>query len=101
MTPGQAICDDRGTDAHAGALDVVELPELRDVLVRAYTTGLAREGLRIQEAAARDGMDGGLVVRSAFTALPLERLHEPLTELVAARVRLTRYLVSLGLAMFL
>jgi hypothetical protein len=42
-------------------------------------------------------------VRSAFTALPLERLHEPMTEgltrLVRDRLRLTRYLVDLGLAL--
>jgi hypothetical protein len=89
--------------AHAGELDAAELPRLREVLLRAYTTGLAREGLHVEEAAARYGMDGGLVVRSAFTALPVERLKEPVTkelsELVTERLRLTRYLVDLGLAL--
>lgn len=86
--------------AHAGDLDVAQLSGLREVLVRGYTSGLAREGLCVHEADVRYGMDGGLVVRSAFTALPVERLHESMTsEFVADRVRLTRYLVDLGLAM--
>lgn len=89
--------------AHAGESGAEQLPELREILVPAYTTGLAREGLSVQESAVRYGMDGGLVVRSALTALPVERLHEPITdelaELVTARVHLTRYLVDLGLAM--
>ena len=45
-------------------------------------------------------MNVGLAVRSAFTALPLERLGEPLTdELVdhmSKRLALTRYLVEVG-----
>lgn len=89
--------------AHAGLLDPTELPPLREIVVRGYTTGLAAEGTPVDEAVVRYGMDGGLVVRSALTALPLDRLAEPMTaelaELVAARLRLTRYLVDLGLAL--
>ncbi|MGH4026065.1 MAG: phosphotransferase [Pseudonocardiaceae bacterium] len=89
--------------AHAGELTAGALPELREVIVPAYTAGLAEEGNPVDEAEVRYGLDGGLVMRSAFTALPVERLDEPLTdelaELIAARVRLTRYLVDLGLAL--
>ena len=80
------------------------------MLVRSYTAGLAAEGLIVDESDVQYGMDVGLVVRSAFTALPLERLadacagtapDEPvadeLASLVAARLELTRYLVDLGL----
>lgn len=89
--------------ARAGETAGDELPALHDALVTAFTAGLAEEGLGVEEPAVRHGMDGGLVVRSAFTALPLERLREPLTDeladLLAARMRLTRYLVELGLAL--
>ena len=48
-------------------------------------------------------MDGGLAVRSALTAIPFERLGDPvtheLTELFRHRLALTRYLVDLGLAL--
>lgn len=89
--------------AHADQLPTAELPGLREVLVPAYTAGLAVEGMLVDQAAVGYGLDGGLVVRSAFTALPLERLAEPITEelaeLFSTRARLTRYLVDLGLAL--
>lgn len=87
--------------AHAGQLSVTELAELREILVPAYTAGLADEGVPVDAADVRYGLDGGLTVRSAFTALPLERLLQPptaqLAELFAVRLQLTRYLVDLGL----
>ena len=56
----------------------------------------------VDEELVRYGFDAALVVRSAFTALPLERLAEPptdeLAEQFAHRTRLTRYLVDLGLS---
>ena len=46
-------------------------------------------------------MDTGLSVRSAFTALPLERLDEPISDdlrsVFIGRIALTRYLVDVGL----
>ena len=43
-----------------------------------------------------------MAVRSAFTALPIEQLGEPITDELAERFRqrlaLTRYLVDVGLA---
>ncbi len=55
----------------------------------------------LDEDVVRAGMDTGLSVRSAFTALPLERLGEPITDdlrtVFAGRIELTRYLVDIGL----
>lgn len=88
--------------AHAGTLRVEEMPALRLALADAYTAGLAEEGVIVDVAAVRAGLDAALVVRGAFTALPLERLSEPSTPalrtLIAERLRLTRYLVDVGLA---
>jgi hypothetical protein len=86
--------------AHAGQLDIQLLPAIHDVILGSYTAGLAEE---VDEELVRYGFDAALVVRSAFTALPLERLAEPptdeLAEQFAYRARLTRYLVDLGLSL--
>lgn len=100
-----AVGDDLGQllvgYAHEGLLPADELPALTDVVVQAYLVGLQTEGARIDEDVVRLGMGGGLAVRSAFTALPLERLDEAITEELAdhveQRVALTRYLVDVGL----
>jgi hypothetical protein len=59
--------------------------------------------MRIDEDAVRFGFHAALVVRSAFSALPLTRLAGGRTRadaaLIADRIRLTRYLVDLGLAL--
>jgi hypothetical protein len=107
MTSLAAIGDDLGQlligHSHDGVVGVAELPALHEVLVQSYLVGVATEGLHASEDEVRLGMDGGLVVRSAFTALPLERLGEPvddeLAEHVERRVELTRYLVDVGLAL--
>ena len=87
--------------AHDGVLAVDDLPALHELLVQAYVAGLADEDCRLGEDVVRAGMDTGLSVRSAFTALPLERLGEPITDdlrsVFAGRIELTRYLVDLGL----
>jgi hypothetical protein len=87
--------------AHDGVLSAADLSDLHDLLVRAYVAGLADEGYRLDADVARTGMDIGLAVRSAFTALPLERLGEPITDELrrtfASRIELTRYLVDVGL----
>jgi hypothetical protein len=89
--------------AHAGTLGVDELATLRPTIVDAHAAGLHAEGMPCDEAAVRYGLDGGMLLRSTFTALPLQRLAEPLTDELAAhieqRVALTRYLVDLGLAL--
>ena len=88
--------------AHSGHLTVEDLPTIHDAILEEYVDGLAAEGLAVDMADARFGFDAALVLRSAFTALPLEQLTGPasdsLERLIAQRVRLTRYLVDLGLA---
>lgn len=89
---------------HSGALDVDQLAALRELVVARYAEGLAAEGCStIDEGEVRFGLDGALALRSAFLTIPLHRLAEPvteeLTELFDRRLRLTRYLVDLGLAM--
>jgi hypothetical protein len=82
-------------------LAAADLPDLHELIVEAYLAGLADEGRQLDHDIVRAGMDTGLAVRSAFTALPLERLGEPITDdlrsLFAARIELTRYLVDVGL----
>jgi len=86
--------------AHAGFVAVTDLPALRTRVIDAYTAGLADEDFPADREAVRRGLDGGLLLRSAFTALPLTRLHEPLTGelagLIEARLALTAYLCELG-----
>jgi hypothetical protein len=62
--------------------------------------GLGDEGWQVDSAQIRYGFDTAVVVRSAFTALPLDQLHLPVTPALSAtcaqRVALTRYLVDVG-----
>lgn len=44
--------------AHADQLPTAELPGLREVLVPAYTAGLAVEGMLVDQAAVGYGLDG-------------------------------------------
>jgi hypothetical protein len=89
--------------AHAGRLDVDALPAVHDAALPAYVAGLADEGLHVDADVVWYGFQAALVVRSAFSALPLARLNGPPVRddaaLFARRVRLTRHLVDLGLAL--
>ena len=88
--------------AHDGDLTGDDLVALRHVVVPAYTAGLAAEGLVVSEGDARLAMDTAITLRSAFSALPIERLGDPVTDELAAlverRLALTRHLVDVGLA---
>jgi hypothetical protein len=87
--------------AHAGELAASDLPALHEVLVEAYADGLAAEDFPATTEQIRYGFDGGLLVRSTFSALPWDRLDGPhtgdLAALVEARVALTAHLCRLGL----
>lgn len=89
--------------AHAGQLELSELTALRPILLTAFAAGLRAEGRDHAEADLAYALDGGLLFRSAFTALPLVRLQEPLTDELAetfrSRLAMTRYLVDLALSM--
>jgi hypothetical protein len=87
--------------AHAGLLGVDQLPALHDAIATAHAEGLTMDGFPVGLGELTYGFDAQLVIRSAFTALPLDRLGEApsdeLASLVAKRLELTRYLVDLGL----
>ncbi|WP_405059091.1 aminoglycoside phosphotransferase family protein [Kribbella sp. NBC_01505] len=89
--------------AHSGELDVAGVANLRELVIGRYHAGLVAEGRSdITADDVRAGMDGALVIRSAFLSLPVDRLTEPvtpeLTQFVIGRIALTRYLVGLGTA---
>jgi Ser/Thr protein kinase RdoA (MazF antagonist) len=85
---------------HTGRLPAAALGALLDTVVAAYAAGLAEEDDPVPAETVRQGAVGSLVVRSAFSALPLAALADPprpaLAALVAERVRLTRHLVDLA-----
>jgi len=87
--------------AHTGDIDIAALPSLHDALVSAYLAGLHAEGCRAGAAEVTYGCDASLVIRSCFTAIPFEKLTEPITANSESDVRrgiaLTRYLADLGL----
>ena len=91
--------------AHAGRLDVDRLTAVHDAVLPAYAAGLADEGMRVDLDVVRFGFHAALVVRSAFSALEFSALPPPgpptpdRAATVARRVRLTRHLVDLGLAL--
>ncbi|GAA2206872.1 hypothetical protein GCM10009850_023300 [Nonomuraea monospora] len=87
--------------AHEGRLEPGELPAVHRAVQEAYALGLADEGAPAGGLAA--GYVTSLVLRSAFTAIPVERLGEPVTaelaELFRKRVGLARFLADLGLGL--
>ena len=89
--------------AHDGDVTGDDLVALRNVVVPAYAAGLAAEGLDVSDGDVRLAMDTAITLRSAFSALPIERLGEPVTDELAAlverRLELTRHLVDVGLAL--
>lgn len=76
--------------ANTGRIVPLQLPMLTDVIVDAYAAGLAQEGMPVDAWDVRYGMETTMVLRNAFTPLPMDRL--------ADQIQLTRYLVDLGLA---
>jgi hypothetical protein len=89
--------------AESGDLDVAELPSVGEVITEGYLTGLRDEGWTGDPQDVRRGFVGGLLLRSGFTALPLERLHGPVDDAMevelARRARYARALLDLGSAL--
>ncbi|WP_206060752.1 phosphotransferase [Nonomuraea basaltis] len=87
--------------AQQGAVEPGELPAIHHTIQIAYAHGLADQGMPDQ--AATTGYLTTLVLRSAFTAIPLERLGEPITpeldELFRKRIGLARFIADLGLTL--
>ena len=89
--------------AHQGALGIDEFAVLRELVIDRYHEGLVAEGFgSVTPNDVRAGLDGSLLLRSAFLSLPIGRLAEPmtpeLTELFRQRVELTRFLLLLTAA---
>ena len=84
---------------HAGILDADQLRAVHDVIVDAFAEGLNADGHVASVEQVRYGYLGALMLRSAFTALPLELMGMPpseeVAELFSQRVRLTRFMVDL------
>jgi hypothetical protein len=87
--------------AHAGETDPDELAAIDETILPGYLDGLADEGYDVDPRLVRTGYLGGLAVRSALCALPLERLAEPAQTdeqlaLFATRLRLSRVIIDLA-----
>ncbi|GAA4587757.1 hypothetical protein GCM10023194_37640 [Planotetraspora phitsanulokensis] len=87
--------------AHQGMIEPGELPAVHRAIQTGYAQGLADGGMADDHLAA--GHVTTMVLRSAFTAIPVERLGDPVTpqthELFRKRVGLARFLADLGLAL--
>ena len=83
--------------AHAGELAPEALPAVHKVILKGFREGLAEDGLQVTEEEVLYGYLGSLLIRAAFTALPLEMFGMPNAplELFEQRVQLTRALVDL------
>jgi hypothetical protein len=83
-----------------GDLGVSDLAPLSDLIEDGYVAGLGDEGWTGDRQDVRRGFLGGLLLRSAFSALPLDRLRGPVddatVELFASRARYARFLLELG-----
>ncbi|NAZ76202.1 aminoglycoside phosphotransferase, partial [Kineococcus sp. T13] len=86
---------------HAGELPAAALAHLDALLVPAHLQGLRGAGLQVAEDDVRTGYRASLLARSGFTSLPLERLREPLSDVLvehlADRVALTRWIADAAL----
>ena len=90
--------------AENGELDADELAAVDATIVPAYVSGLRDEGSTASEDEVRRGYVGALLVRSAFTALPIELLSgapaggnaPDTTDIFTARARYARFVVDLG-----
>lgn len=88
--------------AESGELDPAELPGLLRDIVSAYEAGLVEEGVHLDADDIWFGVVASLVIRSAFTALPIEMLERPpdsAQRFFERRARYARFLVDLGLAL--
>ena len=86
--------------AQSGDLDPAQLDAAYTAALEEYTAGLYDEGMQIAAGDVALGAAGAMIIRSVFTALPLEFLDlDPAPELVRLferRARFARFLVDLA-----
>ncbi len=86
--------------AHAGELDVDDLPALVPIITAAFHRGLTAEGFEASAEQVRTGFLVSLIVRSALTALPFETLGTSAGDAQSTfwieRIRLTRLMLDLA-----
>ncbi|HSK98301.1 MAG TPA: phosphotransferase, partial [Euzebyales bacterium] len=90
--------------AESGDLDPAQLHAVHAAAVDEYTAGLHDEGLAVPADDVALGSAGALIIRSGFTALPLEFLDaEPTPDLMRLfdrRARFARFVMDLAHAHF-
>jgi hypothetical protein len=83
---------------NASELPCTSLPSIRDAIVPAYTEGLLSTGFDASEEQVTQGFVLSVLVRSLFSAIPLEELDRPdspgLRERLRNRIGLTRFLLD-------
>jgi hypothetical protein len=86
--------------AESGDTEAADMPAIHDAILPAYIEGLREERVDPDVDDVRRGFIGGLLLRSAFTALPLDRLPTTTNDddvaTFARRGRYARYLLDLG-----
>jgi hypothetical protein len=83
--------------AHAGELAPSALADIHETLVPAFVDGTARAGHPVAADDVRRGYIGSLIVRSAFTSIPFDRLADPAAEtVISARLELARFIIGLA-----
>jgi hypothetical protein len=83
--------------AHAGEVAPSALADIHSALVPAFVDGTALAGHPVPADVVRNGYVGSLIVRSAFTSIPFDRLADPAAEIVIpARLELTRFIIGLA-----
>jgi hypothetical protein len=84
---------------HAGEMPVQQLPEIHAALAPAFTAGFAAGWGSVRLDDVRAAEIGNLVVRSAFTSIPFDRLDRTPAAEIASRLELSRFIVDLARAL--
>jgi hypothetical protein len=86
--------------ANSGELDAADMPALEDLLIEAYVDGARGEAVHWDPGVVRRGFVGGMLLRSAFGALPIDALPDPSDgasmAVLRARARFARSLLHAG-----
>ena len=81
---------------HAGEIAVRELPGIVAVLAPAFTEGFTAGGGSVRLEVVRAAEIGNLVVRSAFTSIPFDRLDWTTAAEIANRLELSMFIAGLA-----